>query len=245
MTAARFCLLMVAFFAALLAVDRYADGRGQLLLAAATWSVLLAASRPLSRERRAQVGLVVVAATCTEVIGSILWGVYEYRLGNLPMFVPPAHGLVYLTGLRLSQSRLAGNARAFVAVVLALAAAWTLAGLTLLPRSDVAGAVGTATFAFFVLRGRAPVVYSAVFLVVAGLELYGTALGTWRWAETIPGLGWPDGNPPSGVASGYVLFDVIALSLAPQAEALVERVSSAAPRARPAPGGSPATGAPP
>ena len=32
---------------------------------------------------------------------------------------------------------------------------------------------------------------------------------------TIPGLGVPDGNPPSGVASGYVWFDVMALLVAP------------------------------
>src|SRR5262249_48546704 len=39
--------------------------------------------------------------------------------------------------------------------------------------------------------------------------------GTWRWAEEIPGLGVPDGNPPSGAASGYVFFDIAALALAP------------------------------
>ncbi len=33
--------------------------------------------------------------------------------------------------------------------------------------------------------------------------------------RTLPGLGIPDGNPPSGVASGYVWFDVMALLVAP------------------------------
>ena len=51
--------------------------------------------------------------------------------------------------------------------------------------------------------------------VVAALELYGTSIGTWRWAERLPGLGIPDGNPPSGAASGYVWFDVMALLVAP------------------------------
>ena len=54
-----------------------------------------------------------------------------------------------------------------------------------------------------------------MFLVVGALELYGTSIGTWRWASTLPGLGIPDGNPPSGVASGYVWFDVMALLVAP------------------------------
>ncbi|MDX6478843.1 MAG: hypothetical protein QOG29_1430, partial [Gaiellaceae bacterium] len=58
-------------------------------------------------------------------------------------------------------------------------------------------------------------VYAGVFLTVAALELYGTAVGTWQWHATLPGLGIPDGNPPSGVASGYVCFDVLALAVSP------------------------------
>jgi hypothetical protein len=56
-------------------------------------------------------------------------------------------------------------------------------------------------------------VYAGVFMVVVALELYGTALGTWTWQSTVPGLGLSQGNPPSGVASGYVVFDVLALAL--------------------------------
>ena len=80
--------------------------------------------------------------------------------------------------------------------------------------------------AVYLVRGRAPAVYAGVFLVVAGLELYGTALGTWNWAEAIPGTGVPQGNPPSGVASGYVWFDIVALALAPRLLAAWERVTS-------------------
>jgi hypothetical protein len=218
---------MVLFFVALLGLDRFADRGDQVLLGLVTWVVLIAACRPLTGERRAQVALVIAAATCTEVLGSLIWGVYEYRLGNLPPCVPPAHGLVYLTGLRLSETRLvAGRPRPFVGLVLVAALAWTAAGLTVLPRLDVAGMIGALTFASFVLFGRAPAIYCGVFVAVAALELYGTAIGTWRWAEQIPGLGLPDGNPPSGVASGYVLFDVIALSLAGMLLAVVNRVGT-------------------
>jgi hypothetical protein len=58
---------------------------------------------------------------------------------------------------------------------------------------------------------------------VAALEFYGTAIGTWRWKAELPGLGIPDGNPPSGVAAGYVWFDVMALLVAPLLVALVRR----------------------
>ena len=65
----------------------------------------------VSPERRAQALGVVFFATIGEVTGSIIWGVYHYRLHNLPLFVPPAHGLVYLTGLSLAVA-LARHARA-------------------------------------------------------------------------------------------------------------------------------------
>jgi hypothetical protein len=220
-----FCLAMAAYFAGVLWLDRYVDERQQLLLGAATWVVLILACRGLPPERIAQVALVVVVATCTELVGSILWGVYEYRLGNLPAFVPPGHGLVYLTGLRLSECAFVRRRpRPFVLGVLAVSLAWTVAGLTVMPRLDVAGALGAVTFAACLFWGRAPTIYAGVFVAVAALEWYGTGVGTWRWAETIPGLGIPDGNPPSGVASGYVLFDVIAIALAPFVLAIFTRL---------------------
>lgn len=212
-----YCGAMAAFFASLLWVDRSTGPSAQLVLGLAAWVVLAASCRPLAPERRAQVAVVVVVATLAELIGSIVWGVYRYRLGNLPLFVPPCHGLVYLTGLHLSQSAAARRyARPFLALALSSALVWALLGAAVLPRRDVAGLIGALTFAAFVVRGRNGAVYSGVFFAVAALELYGTAVGTWRWAEAVPGLGIPDGNPPSGAASGYVLFDIAALTLAPR-----------------------------
>ena len=211
---ARFLAGIVPFIAAVLWLDRYVDRTGQLLLGGATWLVLLLAVRALPSDRRAQVAIVVVAATCAELTGSILWGVYSYRLGNLPTFVPPGHGLVYLTGLAISRL-LAGRERALVGVALAGALGLGLAGLTVLPRLDVAGAFGVPLLCVFLWRSVSRGVYAGVFLAVAALELYGTAVGTWQWHATLPGLGIPDGNPPSGAASGYVCFDIVALSLTP------------------------------
>jgi len=45
---------------------------------------------------------VVLFATVGEVIGSLIWGLYTYRLENLPAFVPPGHGLIYLAGFSLA-----------------------------------------------------------------------------------------------------------------------------------------------
>jgi len=213
-----------AYLAALLAVDTQVELRGQLALGALTWLVLLAALRPLPALARAQALGVVVFATVGEVTGSLVWGVYTYRLHNLPSFIPPAHGLVYLSGIALAALL---RERIVVAVAAAGAIGWGIAGLTVLPRLDVAGAIGVPLLCAFLWRSRYRAAYAGVFLVVAALELYGTSIGTWRWAAELPGLGIPDGNPPSGVASGYVWFDVMALVVAPSLVAAARMISPA------------------
>ena len=92
------------------------------------------------------------------------------------------------------------------------------------------GAIGAAILVLFLLRGRAPAVYAGVFFAVAYLEIYGTAVGTWRWATEIPGVGVADGNPPSGAACGYVFFDIAALYLAPALLAGWSRLRRLSPR---------------
>jgi hypothetical protein len=212
----RFCLAMLAITTLGLALDRYADLGAQMLLAVCAWGFLAIAFAYLTPMERAQTSVVVMVATMAEVIGSVIWGIYSYRLGNLPLFVPPGHGLVYLTGLRLSQTRWpAARPRVFVGLAIAVVTTWALLGLVVFERRDLAGAVAAAVLVLFLLRGRAPAVYAGVFCAVAYLEIYGTAVGTWTWAEEIPGLGVADGNPPSGAACGYVFFDIAALSLAP------------------------------
>ena len=213
-----------AYLAALLALDHYASNPEQLALGVVTWLVLGVALLRVPLERKAQTLGVVAFATIGEVTGSLIWGVYHYRRHNLPLFVPPAHGLVYLTGLSLALA-LRKHARGLVVTAAVIAATWGLLGLTVLPRRDVAGAIGVPLLLLFLWRGRNRTVYAAVFLVVAALELYGTALGTWRWERTLPGLGIPDGNPPSGVASGYVWFDVMAALVAPWIVVLLRTAS--------------------
>src|SRR6516162_8763726 len=175
--------LLIGYLAVLLALDHYASYPEQLGLGVATWAVLIALAWQLPLFQRAMILGVVLFATIGEVTGSLIWGVYRYRLHNLPLFIPPAHGLVYLSGIALSRSL---RTRAVVWAAAVGAAAWGIAGLTVLPRLDVAGAVGVPLLLVFLWRSRTRAVYAGVFLVVAALELYGTSIGTWRWAAALP-----------------------------------------------------------
>jgi hypothetical protein len=168
---------------------------------------------------------VVLVATGAEVMGSIVLGAYTYRLENLPAFVPPGHGLVYLAGLRISQSApVLRHARAFVAAAAVVVVVWVAVGLAMLERTDLLGALAGAGLVYMLIRGRAPTLYAGVFVIVAFLELYGTSIGAWHWAETIPGTPVGAGNPPSGIASIYVLFDIAAITLAPRLLAALDSV---------------------
>jgi hypothetical protein len=192
-------------------LDAHVGASGQFALGVLTAGVLAGVLSLQPATVRLQALAVVAVATVGEVVGSLIWGLYGYRLENLPVFVPPGHGLVYLGGLALATL---ATARRDVLLVVAAggAAVWGLAGVTVLPASDVVGVFGCALL-IGVLAWTRRAVYAGVFVVVAALELYGTALGTWTWEATVPGLGLSQGNPPSGAASGYVVFDVLALAL--------------------------------
>src|SRR5919108_2413643 len=76
----------------------------QWLLGVLTFAVLALAATRAPREQRVQVWVCVAVATGFEIFGSLVWGVYRYRLHNLPLFVPPGHGIVYLFGLLAVQT---------------------------------------------------------------------------------------------------------------------------------------------
>jgi hypothetical protein len=218
-----FAALVACVIAGFLALDHFANADEQLLLGAATWLILIASCASLDRQDRARALLVVVVATCAEVLGSIVLGAYTYRLENLPAFVPPGHGLVFLAGLGISRSApVRRHPRAFIWAVVALVAAWGAAGLVMLDRTDGLGAITGALLIYVLLRSRTATLYAGVFLMVGFLEIYGTSIGAWHWAATAPDTPLPTGNPPSGIAGVYVLFDIAAIALAPKALALMD-----------------------
>jgi hypothetical protein len=219
---------VVVSIVAVLAADRHVDRGGQIALGLLTALVLATLLVFQPATVRLQTLAVVGFATMGEVIGSLVWGLYGYRLHNLPAFVPPGHGLVYLAGLSLA-TLLTRRSGALLLAAGAVAVAWGVAGITVLPTPDASGTMGCAFLVGVLLLTRRSV-YAGVFVVVVALELYGTVIGTWSWEPAVPGLGLTQGNPPSGVASGYVVFDVLALALVARAGSTVRLLQSRRPR---------------
>ena len=200
-----------------LGLDAGASLGEQHLLGAGTWLLLLTALRGESQATRIQVGVVVGFATVVEYVFAGELGVYVYRLDNIPAFVPPGHGLVYLAALAIGRSGWAHrHARALVATCLTVCGGWALWGLFLAPRLDVLGAFWFGCLVVFTARGKSALVYAGAFLVVSYLEIIGTSLGTWAWQPRDPTGFIAIGNPPSGIAGGYAWFDAAALLLTPR-----------------------------
>lgn len=152
----------------------------------------------------------LVLAAGGELILSAVWGLYTYRQSLLPTFVPLGHVLLFMAGLTVANHERCGPRVAWWVPALAVPPlAWQLAnGLDFL---------SVPLFAIFLacLRwGRERKLYAVMFVLALLLELYGTALGTWRWGATAPGLGVASANPPLAAGVFYALLDLLTVWLA-------------------------------
>ena len=188
----------------------------QWLLGLLTFAALYLAALKAPKAQRVQVWTCVVVATGFEIFGSLIWGLYVYRLHNVPLFVPPGHGMVYLFGLLAASTPVViRHGKRVAYVVLAGATTWAVAGLTLLPlitgRVDLQGALCLPVFAYFVLRSPRWALFSAIFIATGELEIFGTVLGNWFWLPVAPWTHIASGNPPSVIAGGYCVIDASVL----------------------------------
>ena len=217
---ARASLVMMGWLSVALWLDRAGGGGGlwqQRGLGLLTWGVLVASLLRVSTLVRAQTAVVVVFATVVEYVASPMLHVYEYRFDNVPMYVPPGHGLVYLSAFALGHAAFVQRRMPWAeAAVLVVGGVWAAYGVVLADRPDVLGALWFGCLALFLAFGPSKAVYVGAFVAVSWLELVGTHLGTWVWAEA-DFTGWFSiGNPPSGAAGGYGWFDLAALLVAPR-----------------------------
>jgi len=205
-----YAIAFAIFVAVALPLDRATSVLEQSALGLTAWVFLAVALWLQPAAVRTQIAILVVLATLLEIIGSIVWGAYRYRLENLPLYVPAGHGLFYLAALRVaSLPLLERHARHIVIAVTAGATLWMLYGLARPPLPDLLGFVTWAVFIRFIVRGRFPLLYAVSFAMTTALELYGTGLGIWRWAPVLPGLMLPAGNPPTGIGAGYAAMDAL------------------------------------
>lgn len=200
--------LIVATITLGLALDQFWPGPGQHAATAIAWAVFVALwSRTAPGERPALFACLAFA-TAGEVFLSLVWGLYEYRLGNIPLFVPPGHVLLFYLGTRIAE-RIPEASVAWVAGLAGL----LVAALAFVGRDTL----GPLLFAFFLAclwLSRSRRLYATMFVLSLAMELYGTWLGNWTWSARVPWLGLTADNPPLAAGAFYCVLDLLVVGVA-------------------------------
>jgi hypothetical protein len=189
-------------------IDQALEFRGQVFTDLAVWLLFL---YWLRRARATvQTGLVacMVYATLGEIFLSLVWGLYDYRLANIPLFVPPGHALLFMLG-----GLLAARVANWIVWLVPLAA--TPFVLLLALTGTGTDTLGLALFALFlvcIVFGRAKKLYAVMFVLALAMEIYGTWLGNWRWNTAVPWLGLTTLNPPLAAGAFYCVLDMLVVA---------------------------------
>ena len=152
----------------------------------------------------------VILGVIGEHFFSIGLDMYTYRLGNVPLYVPPGHAIVYIAVVYFSKQTTVKKYRItlekyFTIFILLYST------LFLVVANDIFGFV-MSLLVIFLLRKhpRERLFFFSMYIVVAFLEIVGTNYGCWFWPKTaygvIPFL--KSANPPSGISLFYFLLDL-------------------------------------
>lgn len=195
----------VGVLVALVLMLEQSDPVTQTLLGSATFLALILLIRFAGTSAR-DVVIAVCIATVGEVLLSLCWGLYEYRSGIIPLYVPFGHGIFYLLAAETSRvRRLEQHGMSIRNALLAVSGSWAVLQLF---NGDQWGFLWWLIAAALIARSVHPLLLSLCYVYTFALEIAGTALGNWRWASEVPGFGLTSGNPPSGVGVLYCLLDV-------------------------------------
>ena len=200
-------LAAIAALALGLWADVHTDLPGQIAIGAAVWGLFLALIAPLpAPERRLYLACVAIA-TAGELFLSLVWGLYTYRLGNVPMFVPPGHALMLMLGFSLTQKMPETFARAI------LGGAGTYTALAAFYNLDTLAVPLYLMLAVSVLSLPAHTrLFASSFVLTLTLELYGTTLGNWTWDRDVPWVGLVTTNPPAIAGAFYCTLHALTIA---------------------------------
>jgi hypothetical protein len=167
----------------------------------------------------------LVVGTGGEIVFSLFVGMYEYRLANVPIYVPPGHSLVYAAVYYfVREPWVRAHARHVQLGLLAVCVGYSV--FWLVARGDAYGFVCTLLFLYLIWKHESSrLFFLGMYLFVAYLELVGTSLGCWYWHPTLlDKFAWmPSGNPPSGISVFYFGFDVACLDFYARQAGLLPR----------------------
>ncbi len=216
----RFAWLLVIAFWPLTALVLFCDSRhvAELNAAGQLWSnvltpvfLLLLMSR-MKPQRQWLVALFVPLSALGEMIFSLLFGLYRYRLGGVPLYVPFGHSVLMSVGLLLAESDFVSRHERRVRGGLLLFHGGLIGG-TLLWLGDTLSALFAVIFCVLLRRGCGRPFYLILGVLVLYVEILGTVWGCWAWSPQPFGV-LHTINPPPGAFTCYALADIMAMKIA-------------------------------
>ena len=199
----RVILLVVATLAIGIPLDALGPDGAQALVNGWTWAALFWVVWQSSPQHRRELAACVALATLGELFLMEVWGLYHYRLHNLPLFIPPGHALVFTAAMRLSRR----VPQWFPWAVVACAAPYI--GYAAWSGFDTQGLLWFAVLLGFMRWGREQNLYGVAFVMALLIETYGTSLGGWQYHAVEPWFGLTTTNPPVTVGAIYCTLEVL------------------------------------
>lgn len=175
----------------------------------------------LSPQRQLMVALFVPLSALGEMLFSLVFGFYEYRLHAVPLYVPFGHSILMSVGLMLSDTRLVQQNTRRVQIGL-LYFHGALIGGALLFFGDMLSTIWLAIFLLLFRKRAAEPFYLILGVLVLYVEILGTSWGVWRWPLEPFGV-LRTMNPPPGAFLCYVVGDMLAMKIALRLESRWKR----------------------
>ena len=186
-----------------LIVDQHGGLTGQLAVGVWTWVIFFRVTGTAPAGWRLPLYLCLIWSTAGEIFLSLVWGLYTYRLENVPFFIPPGHVLLFYFGMVMA----AKVPRGFVLLVPIAAAAYAV--IAIVRGYDTLSVPMIVLFILCWLQPDGRRLYSVMLIAALAMELYGTWVGNWAWRPDVPYLGLHSANPPLAAGAFYCALDVL------------------------------------
>lgn len=151
----------------------------------------------------------LIVALGGELLFSLVFGMYTYRLENLPIYVPFGHAIIYACVYYFVKEPIILKHKKVIIkflyiVIIIYSTAW------LIVADDIFGFICLLVILWiFKHRPQTKLFFLVMFFAIVYLELIGTHYQCWHWPEL-----WfnkislvPSSNPPSAISVFYFGFD--------------------------------------
>lgn len=183
---------------------------GQELATVTLWGIFFILFYYVPPRYKEQMIYAVLIGIAGEYLFSLGFKMYNYRLGNIPHYIPPGHAIIYITTVYFNKSKETKMHKSIIEKI-SLVIIIGFSTYFLIAKNDVFGFLLTVLVLYFLRnKPRERLFYYSMYLVVAYLELIGTFYKCWEWPpyafRFIEFL--PSANPPSGISVFYFGLDL-------------------------------------